>query len=569
MPLFIFIILILINFSYPKFIFAFSLAEPQIQEKLYQEQLRQTEYDQRLREQQENIYDQKPQYFNKDSSKLIRNETPCFIINEIIIDNGYEQNVKMLKKTLKAADQPDTALKSCLGIKAINQVINRIQSALIEMGYITSRVQLSPYQNVLHNQLNIIITPGRIYHLQIQSQKKHNVATWNIVPIRFSNLLNLRYIEQLLENLKQLPSVQAKVIIIPSSNNHAKAGDSDILINWQQSTPWRLTLNLDDNGRQAIGRYQADITLAYDNPLNLNDLFYISLKRDLNYHFSSLKHRSGITGHVLHYQLPLGYAWLKLTTRSNHWSQAVPTQYNQYRYEGLLRETQIQLFHLLHRGQAYKTNIYGSLTWRQTYQLINQVKLDHSYRNTLMWELGLHHRYYFKETTIDSCISYHQNHNRQQIPSRISKAQLTLNFPFSFILNLKRQYGNYYASLQTQWANQTLNPEDQFTIGGKYSVRGFDGELNLAGEQGWLLRQELSIKLGQLPLNLFLGIDHGQTAGPNTQYQIGKQLTSAALGLRGALNPINWEIFAGVPLKKPTGFSSSRLTTGFALSAMF
>ncbi len=36
-----------------------------------------------------------------------------------------------------------------------------------------------------------------------------------------------------------------------------------------------------------------------------------------------------------------------------------------------------------------------------------------------------------------------------------------------------------------------LTQQDKLSIGGRYTVRGFDGELSLSGEKGWLWRNEL------------------------------------------------------------------------------
>ncbi len=40
-----------------------------------------------------------------------------------------------------------------------------------------------------------------------------------------------------------------------------------------------------------------------------------------------------------------------------------------------------------------------------------------------------------------------------------------------------------------------LITQDRFSIGGRYTVRGFDGETTLIGERGWLLRNDLGLSL--------------------------------------------------------------------------
>ena len=46
--------------------------------------------------------------------------------------------------------------------------------------------------------------------------------------------------------------------------------------------PVRATLSLDDSGTKSTGRTQGGATLAWDGPLGLNDLAYVSVNHDLD-----------------------------------------------------------------------------------------------------------------------------------------------------------------------------------------------------------------------------------------------------------------------------------------------
>jgi hypothetical protein len=102
----------------------------------------------------------------------------------------------------------------------------------------------------------------------------------NAIPIRADDLLNLRDIEQGLENLKRLPTADADIQIEPASGASARPGDSDLVVKYKQQFPLRTTLSLDDSGTEGTGKTLAGATVAWDNPLGLNDLAYISLNHD-------------------------------------------------------------------------------------------------------------------------------------------------------------------------------------------------------------------------------------------------------------------------------------------------
>jgi len=108
-------------------------------------------------------------------------------------------------------------------------------------------------------------------------------------------------------------------------------------------------------------------------------------------------------------------------------------------------------------------------------------------------------------------------------------------------------------------------PQDRFQIGGRYTVRGFDGESTLLGERGWLLRNDLGWTIGRTGQELYLGVDYGAVSGPSTLQLIGTRLAGAVVGLRGGYKHFMWDLFAGRPISKPDGFQTASTTAGFNL----
>src|SRR5690606_41049221 len=114
-------------------------------------------------------------------------------------------------------------------------------------------------------------------------------------------------------------------------------------------------------------------------------------------------------------------------------------------------------------------------------------------------------------------------------------------------------------------------PQDRFAIGGRYSVRGFDGESSLIGERGWWWRNELAAPLGQGlgggGWQAFVGLDQGRVGGPSAHWGAGRRLAGAVLGLRAAQGAWQGEVFVGAPLHRPEGFRTASTTAGFQFSA--
>jgi hemolysin activation/secretion protein len=145
--------------------------------------------------------------------------------------------------------------------------------------------------------------------------------------------------------------------------------------------------------------------------------------------------------------------------------------------------------------------------------------------------------------------------------------QADLSVPFSFASQPLR----YVGTVHGQFTNNELNYINNITIGGRYSVRGFDGEQMLAAERGFYWRNELQMPIAQTGHWLYTGVDYGRVFGPNTAYLAATQLVGAVIGLRGGVPTkgagISYEVFAGTPIYKPSGLSTSRVTLGFQFAA--
>ncbi|WP_277404964.1 ShlB/FhaC/HecB family hemolysin secretion/activation protein, partial [Achromobacter xylosoxidans] len=102
-----------------------------------------------------------------------------------------------------------------------------------------------------------------------------------------------------------------------------------------------------------------------------------------------------------------------------------------------------------------------------------------------------------------------------------------------------------------------------------------DGQMTLAAEDGWTLRNDLSLNLGNLGQQLYTGLDVGRVGGPSAEYLASRTLVGAVAGLRGRIaipgvaNAVNasYDLSAGWPLKKPDNLKTQ--STVFAATLMF
>lgn len=137
-------------------------------------------------------------------------------------------------------------------------------------------------------------------------------------------------------------------------------------------------------------------------------------------------------------------------------------------------------------------------------------------------------------------------------------------------VKLDKLAARYTMTMRAQVSMDTLYSTEQFAIGGRYTVRGFDGAQTLSAENGILIRNELGIPLKKLNSEIYIGLDAGYVWGPSAQYLLGSKLVGTTLGIRGvALKQLQYDAFMGTPLYKPRGFKTAKAAFGFNLYLNF
>lgn len=487
-------------------------------------------------------------------------ETPCFIIERVEL-SGQEA----LPRWLPLQHIANQAQGQCLGGKGINQLMSTMQNRLVDHGYITTRV-LAPPQDLKSGTLQLNIQPGFVRNVKLTPDSGQYVSLFNTFPPRAGQLLDLRDIEQGLENLQRLPTVQANMEIVPGE----QPGESDIMLNWKQAKIWRLGASLDDSGSKSTGRYQGGLTLSLDNPLSLSDLFYISGTQALQ--SSNGKGSKNLTAH---YSVPFRYTMLSVTANDYDYHQTVAGLNEDYRYRGESQNLAVQLSRILHRSGSQKTTLTYDILTNSTKNYINDTEVEVQRRRTAGWRIGLQHRHFIQQATVDAGISYQrgtrwfgalpapeESYGDATALSKIIQLSSQLNVPFA----LGKQTFRYNLQYQRQMSRTPLTPQDQFAIGSRFTVRGFDGERTLNANNGWTVRNELAWSTPVPNQELYLGADYGHVSGRGTENLVGTNLAGSVAGVRGSAFKTRYDLFAGVPLSKPDGFETNPVTLGFTLN---
>ena len=511
-----------------------------------------------------------------EEAVLPRDETPCFVVEPAKITLQQEESLSFheeLQHALKILHYPSEGM--CLGVAGINQIATTLQNRLIGQGYVTTRVMVEP-QDLSQGHLQYTLVAGKVDRIRFGDANNTTAALVFAMPMEKGSLLNLRDIEQGLEDLRRVPSSSASMQIVPSE----QMGYSDIVVDYAQALPFRGTLSVDDAGTKATGKLQGGATFSWDNPLGLNDLFYYSYTQDIGDHKKTTLNDETKQGtshnHAWHYSVPFGY-WLVSYNESDYsYNQKVAGSSQIYAYTGESTSRSINLQRVLYRDDTSKlsANVKG---WeRSSNNFIDDAEIDVQRRRVAGYEVGLDVRHYFESAVVDVSASYKRGTGAQdalRAPEEAfgegtSRMRIyTLNASLQLPFELAGEKLAYFSSVIFQYNQTPLSPQDRLSIGGRSSVRGFDGEYTLSGDRGWISRNELEWNYSSTHKS-YIALDAGHVSGRSAHDLLGQSLVGSAVGMRGQvalMGTLSYDVFVGVPLYKPDFFPGKDIVGGFSI----
>lgn len=532
---------------------------------------------------------------NNDNTHL-----PCFTIHQIAYTSLDTSNTTDLAQ-FGFALTPLTHGKSkvlgqCLNINDINTIVRDVQNRIIERGYVTTRVLIGN-QNLSSGQLLLTVVVGKIGQIKADTSTSDmpvyvdntglpvNFAT--ALPFGSGDVLNIRQLETALENLKRVPTANADFSITPSENN--KTGFSDVVINYTRSRKVRGSLSLDDSGSKSTGKYQGGMTLSFDNPTWHNDLLYLNYSRDLgnNINKDEYPHKNakgGSKNYGIGYVLPIKNT--VITANASHYTyhQTVAGVNQDYVYSGDSDNISLNASHLVHRDARSKTWLNMGSFIKSQKNFIDDTEIEVQRRKVSGWTAGIRHEIRFGQKQLTTDVNVQRGtgaFNALTPPESLFNEGVArifiykLNTSFATPIKIKNDYQlGYHANLKAQYTQKALVPSERMSIGGRYSVRGFNGERTLSADMGVLLRQDISFPIKQSNHSLYLGLDAGSVAMQNKEQDnllLGHTLVGGAVGIKGQIKPLklNYDVFAGHPIRQPQYFGDKKWVSGVSLGVEF
>ena len=438
-------------------------------------------------------------------------------------------------------------LPGCFNSDDINAIVQSIMASLMADGWVTSRVGVAP-QNLNDGLLQLVLVVGNLEQVKLT----HNLpeSRWQpALAVKEGQALNLRDIEQTVEQLERLPSQQASFEILPGS----QAGWSVLQLSLEPKSPRVYgEVSWDNQGSSDINANQWVFDLTVDRFLRFNDKLQLSSTNT-----------SGNSGFSHAYQTNwsrgFGYHTMALAATASRSKRLVPGAYQHFFSSTHSNTEQLRYTYRVYRNNDTKLDFNYVYGHEQSRSFVDGTEIQVQRRNqtwqqsglTLEWQTGstnwrLDSRYKWGSPWLGGGDEDPPDLAADEGTQNYQLLQLDFARTQTWFLDTGRQIV-WDTRFNAQYTSYKLLPAQYTSIGGRSSVRGFAG--SLSAEKGWTLGNQVTWSYPGMGTKLWASIDMGEVVGPATRFLPSTRLVGSALGVEKKFGPYTSTIELELPIK--------------------
>lgn len=484
----------------------------------------------------------------------------CVILQQIIIEHATLLN----KKQQQRLTAPYSG--RCLGMPQINQLIRDVSQWYISRGYITSRAFITE-QNLASGQLHITVLEGKLQSVQLDGGDSRQLKM--AFPGLVGKLLNLRDIEQGMEQINRLRATPVQIEILPGDN----PGYSRVNLTAAPEFPLTSMLSVDNSGQKSTGVGQLNASLTGNNLLGLADKWFISGGRS-----SAFSHARDAQNFQAGVSVPYGYGLLDYSYSWSDYRSTINNNGFNWLSHGDNQAHRLTASWVVFRNGEIKTGLMAGLSQRSNHNWLNDTLLHSSSRRLTSLQLGINHTQKIAGgvATFNPTFSRgmpwfdaeHDSGKTGDLPkAEFRKWSLNASFQRPITQDLW-----WLTSAYAQWSPDRLYGSERLTLGGESSVRGFK-EQYLSGDNGGYWRNELNYSLFTLPVigevGSMLALDAGWLQKDAQDPWASGTLWGSAVGLNTRNRYVSTRLTFGVPVSYPSWLGPDRLSINYQVALVF
>lgn len=377
---------------------------------------------------------------------------PCFTIRRIVLHPADVLPPARVRAVLASYEG------RCLGgagLAALQQALNALALA---QGLVTTRVVV-PEQNLAAGELRLEVWPGTVEALRASGLGPRELAF--ATPVREGDLLQLRALEQTIDNLNRLASFQSSLDLQPG----ARPGGSIADFRVQRATPWQAGLAWQGEALNGAETHGVRGSLTLDSPLGVADRLNIGINGNLQ--DGQVDDSRGVS---IDYDLPFG--WWRASAGADRYDYRNPVQagLTPFTASGKSRAWRVELARSLYRDASRRLALALHAKQRLGDNFIDGVTIGVSTTRVRATGLRLDFSRVAAPWVWDASLDAESGQGRSPAlysPVDAHYARLQGNTRVQYYLGS----ASLSARLNGQWSDARLAPSEQFSLAGQ--VPGF------------------------------------------------------------------------------------------------
>lgn len=403
---------------------------------------------------------------------------------------------------IKGADMMDSDDKAfvvrnfmgrCLAAPDIAKLMGLVTTHYIERGFVTTRAYL-PGQDLGRGTLELLVVEGRIERLVVEGDPNKRINLDLTVPAMAGDLLNIRDLEQAVDQINSISANKVKLDILPGS----VPGKSVVVFRNVVGSPVGFQMSADNQGSASTGRNSVSSTLTLGGLLGLNENLSLTL-RSSSPHTSAASSDSVSVGLTL----PDGYATYGLSASVSNYSTGLTTNLGRNMVaSGQSTTLGLTAERVMARDQDSRHSAIAELSNTEGKNYLDDAYLQISSRRATTLSAGLKSSMTVAGgfLMIKSAVALGLN-ELGNLPAGVNAAsdgpqaeftKITADVYYDKRFALLSQDWGWTSTFKGQYSKDTLLNSQQILIGGIPSIRGFSTNV-LSGDSGYYWRNELAL----------------------------------------------------------------------------
>ncbi len=449
---------------------------------------------------------------------------------------------------------------TCIFVSDIDAILRAITNRYIKDGYVTSRALIAP-QDLDDGSIEIVVIEGQLADIRAEQDKIGNTELRAAFPGLKNEILNLRDIEQGIDQMLRLPSFDPSIDIEPAT---AQGASNLILKRKKSASPVRPSLSFNNDGQVSTGRLLTTLSVDVDNITGLLDFTSLYFSRDLG---------AGETGGTQSFggflSIPRGYWTISVSGGYSEYDSIISGNGQSFVSDGETYNGSATLERLFFRDADTKLSVAIGLNLFDTVNRIQGIRLSTSSYRLVNARASVRLQQRLPKGLLNAGLGFVQGFDflgAQTVDTgpggpgtNFSKITANISYrePFLFA-GVRLQYA---LAMRGQVALTPVFPAQRISIGGSSTVRGFKDDGN-SGRTGATVRQQLSGELGELFASLsskakskvlaFAAYDAGGVAARSDNPFERGFLHSATVGLQLVSKLFAAEFAVSIPVSAPS-----------------